>query len=73
MEGGSQVHGAFFDGKLAQRIYAFIAPCLIGGKRNLSPIGGRGARNMDLRVTLQEPHYESFDTDLMVTGLLERS
>lgn len=73
VEGGSQVHGAFFDGKLAQRIYAFIAPCLIGGKRNLSPIGGRGARNMDLRVTLLEPHYEAFGTDLMVTGLLERS
>ena len=73
VEGGSQVHGAFFDEKLAQRIYAFIAPCLIGGKRNLSPIGGRGARNMDLRVTLLEPHYEAFGTDLMVTGLLERS
>ena len=73
VEGGSQVHGAFFDGKLAQRIYAFSAPCLIGGKRNLSPIGGRGARNMDLRVTLLEPHYEAFGTDLMVTGLLERS
>ncbi len=73
VEGGSQVHGAFFDGKLAQRVYAFIAPCLIGGKRNLGAIGGRGARNMDLRVTLQEPQYEAFGTDLMVTGLLERS
>ena len=73
VEGGSQVHGAFFDGRLAQRVYAFIAPCLIGGKRNLSAIGGRGARTMDLRVTLQEPRYEAFGTDLMVTGLLERS
>ena len=73
VEGGSQVHGAFFDGRLAQRVYAFIAPCLIGGKRNLGAIGGRGARNMDLRVTLQEPQYEAFGTDLMVTGLLERS
>ena len=73
VEGGSQVHGAFFDGRLAQRGYAFIAPCLIGGKRNLGAIGGRGARNMDLRVTLQEPQYEAFGTDLMVTGLLERS
>ncbi len=73
VEGGSQVHGAFFDQKLAQRVYAFIAPCLIGGRRNLTAIGGRGARTMDQRVTLLEPHTEAFGTDLMVTGLLERS
>ena len=72
VEGGSQIHGSFLDLKLAQRVYAFIAPCLLGGKKNLTAIGGRGARTMAQRVTLSEPQHKVFGEDLMLTGLLER-
>jgi diaminohydroxyphosphoribosylaminopyrimidine deaminase/5-amino-6-(5-phosphoribosylamino)uracil reductase len=73
VEGGSAVLGAFLDARLAQRVYAFIAPSLIGGKDNLTAIGGKGASTMDERITLQEPHVEEVGPDVMVTGLLERS
>ena len=73
MEGGSAVHGAFFDAGLAQRVYAFIAPSLLGGRENLTAIGGRGAAAMADRVLLDEVTVRRTGPDLMVTGLLERS
>lgn len=73
VEGGSAVHGAFFDAGLAQRVYAFIAPSLLGGRENLTAIGGRGAAAMADRVLLDEVTVRRTGPDLMVTGLLERS
>ena len=72
VEGGSKIHGAFFDQALAQRVYAFIAPMLLGGEKNISPIGGCGAQSMGNRIVLREPACRHFGTDVMVTGLLER-
>lgn len=37
VEGGSKIHGAFFDQALAQRVYAFIAPMLLGGEKIFPP------------------------------------
>ena len=39
VEGGSEVHGAFIDAGLAERVYAFIAPKIIGGKEAIGPVG----------------------------------
>ena len=73
VEGGSEVHGAFLDQKLVDRVYAFVAPSLIGGRKNLTAVGGQGASAMDQRVTLQEVQIKTFDTDVLVTGVVERS
>ena len=49
VEGGAQVHGAFFDAGLVDRVVAFVAPLLIGGSggargrwgaRGRPPLGG---------------------------------
>ena len=46
VEGGSEVHGAFNDAGLAERVYAFIAPKIIGGKNAIGPVGGIGGTDM---------------------------
>jgi diaminohydroxyphosphoribosylaminopyrimidine deaminase/5-amino-6-(5-phosphoribosylamino)uracil reductase len=73
VEGGSEIHGAFFDEKLVQRVYAFIAPVLLGGKGNLTAVGGTGAATMAERASLREPQTRFFGPDIMVTGIVERS
>ena len=69
VEGGSKVHGAFFDAGLAERVYAFIAPSLIGGDKSRPAIGGKGASTMEQKMTLQEVTALPLGSDLLVTGL----
>lgn len=40
VEGGSEIHASFLQQDLVQRIYAYVAPKIIGGKDNLSAVGG---------------------------------
>lgn len=42
VEGGGEVHGSFMDARLADKVYAFIAPKILGGKGK-SPVSGKGA------------------------------
>jgi diaminohydroxyphosphoribosylaminopyrimidine deaminase/5-amino-6-(5-phosphoribosylamino)uracil reductase len=56
VEGGAEVHGAFLDAGLVDRVVVFIAPMLLGGRAAPSAVGGRGlpltrsARLHDLTV-----------------------
>lgn len=68
VEGGSQVHGAFFDAGLVQRVYAFIAPKMIGGAANISPVGGRGAAVIAEGLAVKHTEIKQLGTDFLITG-----
>lgn len=70
VEGGSQVLGAFKDAGLGDRVYAFIAPKIIGGQDALTPIGGLGCEFISDGWQLQEVETKLFGQDIMVTGLV---
>ena len=70
VEGGSAVHGAFFDAGLADRVCAFIAPKLIGGARALPPVGGVGADLVETGWQLESVEFTQLGSDLLVTGLV---
>jgi diaminohydroxyphosphoribosylaminopyrimidine deaminase/5-amino-6-(5-phosphoribosylamino)uracil reductase len=42
VEGGGEVHGAFLDAGLVDRVAMFTAPLLIGGRRATPVMGGAG-------------------------------
>ena len=42
VEGGSELLGSFFAEKLVDRVWAFIAPIVIGGRNAPGPVGGLG-------------------------------
>lgn len=69
VEGGSDIHGAFFDAGLVERVYAFIAPSLIGGNKSRPAIGGQGASTMEQKVTLQEVTTLPLEPDLWLRAL----
>ncbi len=49
VEGGSKIHGAFLQAQCFNKIYAFIAPKVVGGS-GITPMGGRGCEFMDEAV-----------------------
>lgn len=72
VEGGSEVHGAFLDAGFAERIYAFIAPKIIGGRNAIAPVGGNGCKNMEDALCLKDVEYKKLGADLLITGRTER-
>lgn len=42
VEGGGEVHWSFFAEGLAQRVYAFVAPMILGGREAVPAVGGSG-------------------------------
>ena len=72
VEGGSEVHGAFIDAGLAERVYAFIAPKIIGGKNATGPVGGIGSTDMGNALKLRDVEYKQLGADFLITGRTER-
>ena len=73
VEGGSEVLGSFKDIGLADRVYAFIAPKIVGGSGAVTPIGGEGSDLISEGWQLEQVEYKLFGQDLMITGLVPQS
>jgi diaminohydroxyphosphoribosylaminopyrimidine deaminase/5-amino-6-(5-phosphoribosylamino)uracil reductase len=67
IEGGSQTLGSFFDAKLVDKVYFFIAPKIIGGKSALPSVGGKGFASPD-DVWLDDMRVQKIGEDVLVTG-----
>ncbi|MDO4178683.1 MAG: bifunctional diaminohydroxyphosphoribosylaminopyrimidine deaminase/5-amino-6-(5-phosphoribosylamino)uracil reductase RibD [Phascolarctobacterium sp.] len=72
VEGGSEIHGAFRDEELVDRVYAFIAPKICGGRHALSPVAGSGIDEMQDAWNLEEIEIEKFGQDILITGLVPK-
>jgi len=68
VEGGSELLGAFFAGGLVDRVWAFIAPLIIGGQDAPTPIGGTGVENLVQALRLDNIEIETLDGDLCIRG-----
>ena len=68
VEGGSEVLGAFLDAGAADRVYAFIAPKLVGGQAALPAIGGKGISVMARCASVTEPELLTLGEDWLITG-----
>jgi diaminohydroxyphosphoribosylaminopyrimidine deaminase/5-amino-6-(5-phosphoribosylamino)uracil reductase len=67
VEGGSQTAANFFEEKLADKVYFFIAPMILGGKQALTSIGGRGMSLKDCPY-VREMTTEKIGQDLLIAG-----
>ena len=73
VEGGSSILGSLFDGGFVDKVYAFIAPKIIGGKNSVSPVGGTGVDTMELSWHLETPRWELIGQDWLVIGYPTRA
>lgn len=68
VEGGSEIFGAFFDEKLVDKVYFFIAPKIIGGKNAKSAIAGEGVKRLTNSLRISEWKFFQIGPDLFIEG-----
>ncbi len=71
VEGGGEILGAFYDAGLGDRLYAFVAPVLVGGAAAPSPIAGAGRDFISEGKRLRKIKLVQIGEDFMLTGLLK--
>jgi diaminohydroxyphosphoribosylaminopyrimidine deaminase/5-amino-6-(5-phosphoribosylamino)uracil reductase len=68
VEGGGNLLGSLLDGGHIDRVYAFIAPKLIGGQGAISPVLGKGIASMSEVFALQDWSMEQVGGDVLLRG-----
>ncbi len=72
VEGGGTLIGALFDLNLVDKVVAFVAPVIIGGKEAVSPVGGVGIVKMEEALRLCDVAVHRFGEDVAVIGYTGR-
>lgn len=67
VEGGGKTLGNFLDSKMIDKVYAFHAPILLGGKNAVS-IEGNGIETIDEAISLKDISHKKFDDNLLTIG-----
>ena len=73
VEGGAELHFSILKHQLAHKLYAFIAPLIIGGKESKSSFGGQGFAHLSDAVRLKRWTYKKINNDLLIEGYLSCS
>ncbi len=68
VEGGGRVHWSFIESGLVNKVYAFIAPVIIGGAAALTPVEGAGFPILAESWKLQNLESRKLGKDLLLTG-----
>jgi diaminohydroxyphosphoribosylaminopyrimidine deaminase/5-amino-6-(5-phosphoribosylamino)uracil reductase len=71
VEGGAEVHASFFAEGLVDKVYAYVAPRLIGGKEAPGPLGGLGVEHLAGATQLRELDFVRLGGDLVITGYVD--
>jgi diaminohydroxyphosphoribosylaminopyrimidine deaminase/5-amino-6-(5-phosphoribosylamino)uracil reductase len=70
VEGGSTLLGSLFEQGLVDKVIAFIAPMIIGGREAKTAVGGKGAERIAQALKLENVKLERFGEDVMICGHL---
>ncbi len=70
VEGGGMVLGSFFDAGLVDKVYAFIAPMIIGGSQAPSPVAGQGVSKVIDAWQLERTQLHHCGPDWLIVGYL---
>ena len=72
VEGGAEVHAAFFREGLVDKVYAYIAPRLIGGRNAPGPLGGEGIGPLTEATGLTDVDVARLGDDVLISGYVHR-
>jgi diaminohydroxyphosphoribosylaminopyrimidine deaminase / 5-amino-6-(5-phosphoribosylamino)uracil reductase len=72
VEGGGEVHAAMFEQGLVDKVYAFVAPRLIGGKEAPGPLGGNGIERLEEATNLNDVDVIRLGEDFLISGYVHR-
>ncbi len=71
VEGGAEVHASFFAEALVDKVYAYLAPRLIGGREAPGPLAGKGIDHLASATHLNELDFVRLGDDLLITGYVD--
>jgi diaminohydroxyphosphoribosylaminopyrimidine deaminase / 5-amino-6-(5-phosphoribosylamino)uracil reductase len=71
VEGGAEVHASFFADGLVDKLYAYVAPRLIGGRDAPGPLGGNGVEHLAGSTQLRDLDFTRLGVDLLITGYVD--
>jgi diaminohydroxyphosphoribosylaminopyrimidine deaminase/5-amino-6-(5-phosphoribosylamino)uracil reductase len=71
VEGGAEVHASFFAAGLVDKVHAYIAPRMIGGRAAPGPLAGEGVEHLAASTHLKEMDFVRLGDDLLITGYVD--
>ncbi len=71
VEGGSETLASFLDRELINKLYAYIAPKLVGGRKAPGPFGGEGVASLAFARQLGEVEVVMLEDDVLISGYLD--
>lgn len=72
VEGGGAVHFSMLAAGLADKVRAFIAPMLLGGREAASAVAGAGFLRLEEAARLRDVEIERLGEDILLTGYIRR-
>lgn len=70
-EGGGTLHFSMLKEKLVDKIFAFMAPKILGGKSALTSVEGEGFENLSDAVELKNLTAEKIGEDILLCGYIK--
>jgi diaminohydroxyphosphoribosylaminopyrimidine deaminase/5-amino-6-(5-phosphoribosylamino)uracil reductase len=70
IEGGSAILASAFESGCVHKVYAAIAPKIIGGRNAFTPVGGEGIEYMRDAIVLKRVSHEIVGPDVIIKGYL---
>lgn len=71
IEGGGEVIASAFEDRVVDRVFAFIAPKVLGGRGAVSPVEGVGVGKIRQAVTLTRTKVHRIGDDTLLEGLVQ--
>lgn len=72
LEGGGTLNYSALEEGIVDKVYAFIAPKIIGGRDAKTPVEGRGKAYVKDAIVLNDIRMQSFDNDIMIEGYIRK-
>ncbi|MGA9172506.1 MAG: bifunctional diaminohydroxyphosphoribosylaminopyrimidine deaminase/5-amino-6-(5-phosphoribosylamino)uracil reductase RibD [Thermoactinomyces sp.] len=73
VEGGGEINASFLSGHHVQKVIAFVAPKLLGGKDSRTAVAGPNPERMADAVHLRDLVIERIGEDLLIMGYVDQS
>ena len=72
VEGGGEVHASLFAHGLVDKVVAYVAPKLIGGRDAPGPLGGKGVERLADATHLTDVDVTRLGDDFLISGYVHR-
>lgn len=73
LEGGGTLNASAIEQGIINKVYAYIAPKLIGGRDSKSPIEGQGIELMKNAINIDNPEIIRLENDICISGEIKNN